>query len=1029
MLAHICRTFLPYAAGAVMAGICAPAQARGQEFNIPAQSAARGIKAFARQAGVQVLVANDVVKGRTTRAIRGRSAALPALQRLLAGSGIRVLSFKGNVAVLTADTVAPAARPPEPAPEPIVVTGTRIPGTRAKSAMPVRIIDMKTAERFGRTTAYDVLVAKAAIGAGIGLGNAFGEPWDAGVSSVSLRNLGANRSLTLIDGVRRVSGSARSSAVDLTMVPAAMIDRIEIITGGATAIYGADAVTGAVNILTRQRVEGVNLSATQGISGQGDAGESTLSLATGTSFADRRGTVTFGSTYSRVMPLGYARRYRTYARSIANPANTGANDGIPDQITIPDFRQIYFAYQPSFYFDGQSYILDRGIPRPATYDETFYPGQFSYGNGGDGRNLRDADQLRGGLEALSAIGRLDFQLSDGIAYRGYLDLGVSHYVGTASFPLHRDDSRETWFDGAGGAVARLDNPFLPTALRDFMVTNGLTRLDIERTYGNFPIMREHHRRRSMTVGHQVKGTLSDKVRWSLFYQYGRTVDRVRTTNIPFTSHWLAARDVVSDPLAGHPVCRDLQARAAGCVPLDIFSTAPASAELMRYVLGTRKERRINTQSIWGVHLDGSPILLPQGPLQVVVGFERRREALSTRDDPLAASQYTYGGSGYRVHPDLDATLGVWELYGEAKAPMLRDHRFARSLDLETAYRYSRYSTVGSTSTWKLGGTWSPTEGLLFRAMRSRSVRVPNFGELYEVPVSRQTGSITDPCEAADYYQSATRSANCRALGILVPLGDFKVGPIITTRGNPELRPEISHSLTLGAVLRPVQFPGAEVTLDFWRIDIRDAITQFDYTTILNLCVDLPTTDNVFCGLTERDPGDGHVTAISTSEVNAARLTASGIDLGVIYRVPLGSGRLQVDLNGTYLFEHLVESTPGLKAGDVSYAGNSEHPSWRGTATIGWDTDRFGTALNLRMFGASRYDVGAESDEVFDRNALPARFYADLSTRWKLDPRMTLTLGIRNLTDLRPPLVYPVYNESTLYDQVGRYVFTNIQLAL
>jgi iron complex outermembrane receptor protein len=339
-----------------------------------------------------------------------------------------------------------------------------------------------------------------------------------------------------------------------------------------------------------------------------------------------------------------------------------------------------------------------------------------------------------------------------------------------------------------------------------MAANGLTQLDIERTYGNFPVMRENHRRQSVTFGQELTGRFGDRVRWRAFHQYGRTRDNVRTTHVPVASHWLAARDVVTDPASGRPVCRNPAAQAAGCVPLDIFGLAPPSTELAAYVLGTRKERRVATQSISAVDLDGSPLALPHGPLQVVLGFEHRREVLRTRDDPLAAAEYTYAGSGYTLHPDLDATMRVWEFYGEAKVPLPRDLPFAQSVDLEGAYRSSRYNSVGSTGTWKLGGTWSPRKGLLLRAMRSRSVRVPNFGELYEVPIARQTGSITDPCEAADYYQSPTRSANCRALGILIQLGDNKVGPVITSQGNPDLRPETSDSLTLGAVVRPPCFP-------------------------------------------------------------------------------------------------------------------------------------------------------------------------------------------------------------------------------
>ncbi|UYY59504.1 TonB-dependent receptor [Sphingomonas sp. S2-65] len=1016
------------AIGAALSTFSGAPAAQAQDwraFDVPAQPAAAGLRRFSRQAGIQVLVSGDAARGRQTARVRGRMPVRTALDHLLAGSGLRVLSFDGSLAVLAIDT-----RPPVVAdPEPIVITGSRIPQARTGSAMPVRVVKFEAEARFGRNSAYDVLTREASVAAGIGLNNAFGQPWDAGVSSVSLRGLGPNRSLTLIDGMRRVSGSARSSAVDITMIPAVMIDRIEVITGGATAIYGADAVTGAVNIVTKKRVEGVTLSATQGVSERGDAGERAISLSAGAGFADGRGSLVLGGTYSRVAPLAYAQRYNSYLRSVANPDNKGANDGIPDQVTIADFRQIYFSYLPSFYVAGQSYIVEGGVPRPAAYDRSYYPGQFSYGNGGDGRNLRDADQLRGGLDAIAALGRLDYALSDTLTYRGYADLGGSDYRGTASFPLHRDDSRTTWFTGAGGAVARLDNPFLPDGVRRFMADNGLAAIGIDRTYGNFPVMRETHRRRTLTVGQQLDGDLGQAFRWSAFHQYGRMTDDVRTTNNPVASHWLAARDAIADPATGRPVCRDPAARAAGCVPLDIFSQAPPSRALAGYVLGTRKERRLNTQAIWGLSLLGRAVSLPHGDVQAVLGVEHRREALRTRDDPLAASEYAYGGSGYTVHPDLAAEQRVWEAYGEAKVPLLRDLPFARSLDLEGAYRASRYNSIGSTGTWKLGGTWSPSRGMMFRAMGSRSVRVPNFGELYEVPILRQTGSITDPCEAADYYQNPTRSANCRALGIVVPLGDFKVGPVVTTRGNPDLRPETSNSLTLGGVLRPGFLPGAEFTLDYWNIDIRDAVTQFDYTTVLNLCVDLPSIANPFCAAVTRDPATGSATSIATSQVNASRMVARGLDFGLAYENERSGGQLSLELNGTYLLRHIVQSAPGLVVGDVRYDGDWQHPKLQASGQASWRGRRVGVGLSLRFIGASRYDISAASDEVYDRNRLPPYLYADLTASHDFPGGMMLSAGVRNATNQRPPRIYPVYKDTAIYDQVGRYFFVSSKLKL
>jgi outer membrane receptor protein involved in Fe transport len=1003
--------------------ISAPAAAWAQApvFDVPAQPASRGVRLLARQAGIQIIVAGTAASGRSTNAVQGRMGVRAALERLLAGSGLTLLSFDGRVAVL-----GPApTQVEEAAPEPIVVTGTRIARLELDSVMPLSVIDIAESRRLGRNSAYDALMREPAVAPGVGLTTAFGQEWDAGVGSVSLRNLGANRSLTLIDGMRRVSGSARSSAVDINMIPAAMIERIDIITGGATAIYGADAVTGAINIVTRSDVEDLEYAATSGISQQGDASEVVVSLATGGTFAGGRGRGVLGGTYSRTAPLGFSQRYDKYVRNIANPLNNGAEDGIPDQITVPDFRQIYFAYEPTFFHQGQSYIVENGVPRIAGYEETLWPGEFSYGDGGDGRNLRDADQLRGGLEAIALMGRLEYALSDVLEYGATLEYGRTWYEGTASFPLHRDDSRPTWFGGAGGSVATLDNPFVPPAVRSFMLDHGLERLSISRTYGNFPGMRERHDRASVTVGQSLGGPLADDLRWRAFYQFGRTADEVRTVNIPRASHWLAARDVTADPASGRPVCRSATARTEGCLPLDVFSLAPPSPALLRYVLDTRDEKRTNTQHIWGATVVGEAFALPYGAASIAAGIEHRRETLETIDDPLAASELTYGGSGYSVHPELDEAVEVSEVYGELVIPVLRGLRFAERLELEGAYRYSRYSSVGGTSTWKLGGLWSPLAGIALRAVRSRSVRTPNFGELYEPAVSTQAGSITDPCEAGDYHQSATRAANCLALGIAVPLGDFKIGPLVTTSGNPLLGPETSHSTTLGIVLGHGLVAGLEATIDYWDIAIENVITQYDYPTVLNLCVDLPTIDNVFCDAVDRDATDGHVTAVRTSQINASKLFARGVDVGARYTVPLGPGRLELDLKGTYLLKHSIEAASGTPAGDVRHLGDWQHPRVKAALLASYRRGAFRTALDTRFISAGRFDVNASSRETYDDNSVPPIVYNDIYVSYDFEPRMSLLLGVRNALNTKPPYMFSVYRDGSIYDAVGRYFYLTV----
>lgn len=1000
------------------------AQERSSAFDVPRQSASAGIRMLASQAGIQVIVASAAVQGRQTRAVRGRMTVRAALDRLLVESGLIVRSFAGGVAIIDVDGTAPDAPPPPT----IVVTGYRTADPDQAAMVPQRSVPIEEAERLGRVTLHDALMREPAIAAGGGLTSAFGQSWDAGIATVSLRSLGASRSLALVDGRRRVAGSARSTAIDINMIPAAMVERVEITTG-ASPLHGADAVAGTVNIVTRQRVEGLTVSGISGVSQRGDAGSRSLSLAVGTGFDDGRGSVGLGGTYSEIDPLVFGQRYQSYVNSVANPANTGADDGIPDRVTVGDFRQIYYAYQPSFFFAGNSYLIDRGTLRAAAYTTPLYAGEFSYGEGGDGRNLRDRDQLRGGLAALAVLARVQYQFDGGLRYEGGVDAARSLYRGIAGIPLHRDDSRPTWLNGAGGAVARLDNPLLPAALRDFMLANGLETLAISRTYGNFPLMREAHDRRSLTMTHSLSGPLTARMTWKAWVQYGRASDAVATSDIPRVAHWVAAREVVADPATGAPICRDAAARAAGCVPLDIFSEAPPSAALKAYVLGSRHEDRTTSQTLFGAETSGPVVALPGGDAALLVGLEHRRDTLVTRDDPQMASAFSIGLGGFPAHPDLDAASKVSELYGRVTVPLLRRRPLAHRLEAEGSFRYSHHSAAGDMMGWQFAGAWSPVAGLAFRAARARSVRAPDFGELHEPAVVRELGSISDPCEAADYFQNPTRIANCRALGIVDPLVDFKLGPYVTTEGNPELAPETANSLTLGLMLEPRFLPRFKAAIDYWDIAIADAIVQYSDRQVMSLCVDLPTIDNVFCRAIDRDPGDHHVDAIRIRQVNAARMHARGVDLSASYGSMLGSGTLRLGVTGSYLLRQRIKTIDGVAAGNIDNAGDWRHPRFRATMLATYALGALSVSLDTRFVSSGKLDASAQSAEAYDENRIPPVVYNDLSVRAAVSSKMEFGAGVNNIFDTSPPYIYSVYNNGTLYDTVRRYYYVVAKLIL
>lgn len=1052
----LCAGVAAFALAIGSACIASPALAQSN-ITLPSASLEDSLNALSRRSGAQILVDQTLLRGKKARAIRGASSTEAALVQLLRGSGL-TYQKRGNAFLIVRGRPAPAPRNDSSriednaavpvvsqaaaveeaggsdAGEQIVVTGSRIARPELESVMPVSVTKMEEALTLGRISAYDALARDPALGIGQNLSSA-ANGLDAGISAVNLRNLGTNRSLTLIDGTRRVSASARTSAVDIGMIPVGMIDRIEVVTGGAAAIYGADAVTGAVNIITKRDIDGFNVSATSGISQEGDASEFLVSLSTGGRFADGRGSFAIGGTWTKTAPLYYTDRFpaSTNLALANNPANTGVDDGIVDRVQLYHSMQIYYAYEPTYFLNGKSWIIENGVPREARCGLTATTGEFAVcedadGKDMDGRNLSDQDQLRGENEALALMGRTEYELTDAIRYGGYFSYSRQQYGGRSV--LHRDDSRTAQFNGRGGSVAYLDNPFLPDAVRQVMLDNRLTSLRISRTYANFPHHRSDHDRESFTIGQSLGGPLSGKLDWQAFWQYGRTEDDYTDANVPWLSHWLAARDPIADPVTGDPICRNEAARAQGCVPFDIFSQERPSDEVLAYAMADRHERRVNSQEIYGASISGGLFSLPYGDLGIAVGVERRTEKLKTQDDPLALSgELVFNASNTTAHPELDVSSDVTEAYGEIVVPVLSDLPLAKRLEVEGAYRYSDYSTVGGTDTWKAGVRWSPFAGVTFRGVRSRSVRTPNFGELYEPQTISPTGSIDDPCEAAVYYATPTRAANCAALGITTPLGDNKVGPDVVTGGNVDLEPETSNSLTLGVVLQPKFLPGLDLTLDYWDIDIKNVITQFSYVRLLYLCVDLPTIDNPYCAQSVRDPVTHGPTRVASTQINAARLYARGVDLGFNYRQPLGSGQLNLSFKGSYLLKNVTETSPGIAAGDVIADGGWQNPRFRATLLTAYQIGNFNIALDTRFISAARYDAMATSPEAYPDNTTPPQVFNDLSIQYDASDRYRIGFGVRNISDVRPPFMggVGIYTNNTVYDVIGRYFFVTTNL--
>lgn len=1043
---------------------CAPAPALAQQvdFEIPAQPAVTGIPEFARQARVQIISPVSQLGAQRTGAVRGRLRVERALAMLLRGTGLRVVRRSGNVISLgfaprtkrlssptrvrANPRLTPAikvdAAPPVPAEPPIVVTGTRIARPELVSAMPVSVVDIARAKGFGRNTIYEALTQNPAIGPGLGNSNTQGEAWDIGVSNINLRSMGVNRSLVLVDGRRWVSGGARTSAVDLNSIPDALIDRIEIVTGGAAAIYGADAVTGAVNIVMRKHVTGFHLSATNGISQSGDARQTNISATTGFRFGEGRGAFVIGATYNDTSPLGYRDRYANRIGFVPNPASAGPDDGVPDNILDDDMRYLHRSSVPAFSHEGQWYSLDNGVLRRTDYDRAYTANPLSGGHGGAGATGFENHFLRNKLALGSVYSQLGYEFGP-IHWNTSFSYAHSYARAPSVFPEVRDDLRPAnWWGGTTGEIATPTNPFLPDALRDFMAMNGLSAIPLNRTYANLPRPFETHRRDYVTLGTDLGGVLTDRLKWSAFAQYGRVIDQVTTTNMVRHTRWLAAREAVVDPATGLPVCAGAVARATGCVPFDIFTTRTPGQTFLDYVLADRHETRRNRLYSAGGAIQGRVLALPYGDIAIAAGLEWRRELLSTRDDPDSAklSDIVFKpGVDYVLHPALDAARNTLEYYGEGVVPLLRDLPFARRLELEGAYRYARYSDEPSTNTWKIGGTWEPVAGLTVRGVYSHSVRIPNFGELYSPELVQTVGITSDPCSGAFINQGPNRARNCAALlpGITLPLPYPNTNaPTIYLGGNEALTPETSNSFTLGAVLQPRFARGFDLTIDYWDIRIDNVITAIPYLNILNLCADSSTgIDNFYCGLIERS-ANGQIIAISAKNYNLAAQRARGIDIGAELRRPIGPALLRLHLNGTYLLEQTNIGSPNTHA--IDYAGQWNYPKVRAVLTSEYSVGRLTLGLNTRLIGRSRFDVTDPSPETRDPNHVPAYFYNDVIVRLRANDRFSLTLGVMNVgnagiygplqnTAPNPNSSGGVQTGAAYYDPVGRYAFAKVDL--
>ncbi len=831
--------------------------------------------------------------------------------------------------------------------EAIVVTGTRITNPNLELSTPVGVVTSEeltlrqtaTAEQFLR----ELPSAVPSIGSAVNNGNG-------GASFVNLRGIGSNRNLVLLDG-RRVVPSGVGGVVDLNNIPLAVIERTDILTSGAVTTYGADAISGVVNFITKDDFSGLEANLSQTITEEGDGNIFRAELTIGANFDDGRGNA--------VLSVGYQDQDEVFQGDRAFSVNninsfTGAAGGSGN--TVPS--NLFFAAQgplvPQFDANGVALLNPDGSPTLAP-SGTALVGQvdpaangFAPGfSGGAGPfNFNPFNIFQTPFERFNIYSSARYEVSDALEVfsqavfsRQTVETIIApggSFFNTYAINLNNPFINDGVAQGLCGALALSDaactaainTPFGATLADgsdnpDFVIANGLIpRRSVEAGTRNSSFQTTVF---NIAVG--ARGGITDSINWEVSGTYGES-DRVQTQTGFARFEQLQNSLIAIDDGTGTPVCT--QSAVAGttvdaaCVPLNLFGELGSiTQEQIDFVFGLTQSVT-NTSTIATVNGlisgDFGGFAFAQTPVSFAVGAEYREfNASRTSDEASQTPGAVVGGGG--AAPDIDGAYDVFDIFGELAIPLFEGEAFAESLTIDLGARYSDYSTAGTEFTWKAGGTWEPFIGLKIRGNYARSSRAPNIGELFAPVVTNLGNLAVDPCAGAAPVGDAALTAVCLAQGAPV-VGSIPqpiAGQInITTGGNPDLGVETADTWNVGIVAQPSIIPGLSVTVDYFNIILNGAVSAPATGDIIGGCFDgTPDINDPFCQLIDRNPTTGGLSGapnellgLLLNASNLGRIETDGIDLSIRYGTDLTDDiGLNLSFDGTWTNENRFQALP------------------------------------------------------------------------------------------------------------------------
>jgi outer membrane receptor protein involved in Fe transport len=911
----------------------------------------------------------------------------------------------------------------------VVVTGTRIVRDGYQAPTPLTVVSEADLQRSPDTSLVNTLNALPAVTGALtpSSGSSGLAPGTAGLELLNLRALGTNRVLVLFDGQRMVPADLTND-VNIAVFPQQLIKRVDVVTGGASAVYGSDAVSGVVNFVLDKNFTGLKGEVSGGQTTYMDDRNYKIDLTSGFGFANDRGHVLLSGEYLHNDGIdgdGGRHWLETGVLQIPNPAYTPTN-GQPSQIVQPNSSISAFA---------PGGLIVSGPLKGTTFGANGTPYQFQYGPivgptymvGGDwltNQETRNGVDLDPAQTNANVFGRVSYDLNSNVT--AFVD-----YVWNQS-KLSANLIPPWILGGANSPSIQIDNAYLPASVQSAMVANGITSFKLGAGNADLPAIGSENQRTTNRINAGFEGkfdALNTTWKWDVNFVYGETSLFFQNLGAAVTSRYLQAIDAVVNPANGQIVCRStLTNPGNGCRPFDpmgIGVNANNQAGISwidNNGQGAWQSGDVQQRTYSG-SISGEPFSLWAGPISVAGNFEHRQDSINVVTDSFS---YT-GGHILGNLPSLAGSESVTEGALETVVPLAKDLSWAKSLDLNAAARYTDYSVSGNVTTWKLGVVYKPIQDITFRATRSLDIRAPNLFELFK-PQSYGAGNPT----VIDPFLPGSPA--------------YAISGYFISTGNPDLQPERAHAWGVGIVLEPRFIPNFTASIDFWDVDVKDAISSLTPQQIVNGCFSGQLASA--CGNIVRDPTTGLITSVYVKSVNLATQDVDGLDVETSYHFALAdlSANLRgdVSLHGfatfyfkNYQYNTFAPATDEVGVDAVTSTGQAEPPHWKTSLTAAYSLSPIEVSLTGRAISGGVIDstyiqctIGCPAatpyNATINNNSIPGRFYLDGSIAYQLhlgDSSGQVFFSVKNILNTNPPPIPGAFyanqsSSSSFYDVLG-----------